>query len=95
MPKGYIIARAHVTNPEKWAQYAEGTKPALAKFGGKPLARGGRYEIIEGEGAARNVVLEFPSFEDALGYVRSPEYAAAKALREGAGIMNMTILEGV
>ncbi len=95
MPKGYLIAHAHVTNPEKWAQYAEGTKVALEKFEGKPLARGGRYEIIEGEGVARNVILEFPSFEHALGYVRSPEYAAAKALREGAGIMNMTILEGV
>ena len=95
MPKGYLIARAHVTDAEKWAQYAEGTKIALAKFGGKPLARGGRFEIVEGEGGARNAILEFPTFEDALGYARSPEYAEAKALREGAGIMNMTIVEGL
>jgi uncharacterized protein (DUF1330 family) len=95
MPKGYLIARAHVTNPEKWAAYADATKAALERFGGKPLVRGGRHEIVEGEGAARNAILEFPSFEDALGYARSPEYAAAKALREGAGIMNMTIVEGL
>jgi len=95
MPKGYLVARAHVSNPEKWALYVEKSKLALGKFGGAPLARGGRHEIIEGEGAARNVVIEFPSYEHALDYVRSPEYAEAKALREGAGIMNMTILEGV
>lgn len=95
MPKGYLVARAQVTNPDQWALYVEKSKVALAKFGGQPLARGGRYEIIEGEGTPRNVVIEFPSFEHALGYVRSPEYAEAKVLREGAGIMNMTILEGV
>ncbi len=95
MAKGYLIAHATVTNPEQWATYSAATKVALDKFGGQPLVRGGTCEIIEGNGVKRNVILEFPSFEAALGYARSPEYAAAKALRAGAGTIDMTIVEGV
>jgi len=95
VPKGYVIARAKVTNPESWAQYAAKTQVALDKFGGTPIVRGGRCELIEGDGTQRNVVLEFPSYEAALGYARSPEYAEAKALREGAGTIDITVVEGV
>ncbi|MDZ4841871.1 MAG: DUF1330 domain-containing protein [Hyphomicrobium aestuarii] len=95
MPKGYVIVRATVTNPEQWAKYGAMTKVALDKFGGVPVVRGGQCETIEGVGATRNVVLEFPSYEAALGYARSPEYAEAKTLREGAGVLDMVVVEGV
>ena len=95
MPKGYVIAHAAVTDPEKWGQYAAKTKIALDKFGGHPVVRGGKCEIIEGHGVQRNVILEFPSYEAALGYAHSPEYAEAKTLRAGAGTMDMVVVEGV
>ena len=95
MPKGYLIAQTVVTDAEAWGRYVEKTKPALQKFGGTPIIRGGNCEIVEGEGVSRNVIIEFPSYEAALGYAKSPEYAEAKALREGAGTMNMTIVEGI
>ena len=95
MPKGYVIAHADVTDPDQWAKYAALTKIALDKFGGVPIVRGGQCEIIEGNGTKRNVVLEFPSYEAALGYARSAEYATAKIERQGAGTLDMTIVEGV
>jgi len=95
MPKGYVIAHATVTNPEKWATYVAKSKIALDKYEGKPIVRGGKSLIMEGNGTLRNVVLEFPSYEHALGYATSPEYAKAKALRQGAGIIDITIVEGV
>ncbi|MBU2580850.1 MAG: DUF1330 domain-containing protein [Alphaproteobacteria bacterium] len=95
MPKGYLIAQTIVTDKEAWGRYVEKTRPALAKFGGTPIVRGGQSETVEGNGFARNVIIEFPSYEAAIGYARSPEYAEAKALREAAGEMNMTIVEGV
>lgn len=95
MPKGYVIAHATVTDPEAWGRYVAKSKVALDKFGGTPIVRGGRSEIIEGSGTARNVVLEFASYDDALGYARSPEYAEAKALRQGAGTIDITVVEGV
>lgn len=95
MPKGYVIAHATVTNADQWALYVAKSKIALDKFEGKPIVRGGTCEIIEGNGTTRNVVLEFPSFDHALGYAKSPEYAEAKALRQGAGTIDITVVEGV
>ena len=95
MPKGYVIVRAEVTNPEKWAEYVTKSKVALDKFGGKPIVRGGKAKIIEGDGLPRNVVLEFDSFEKAQGYANSPEYAEAKKARQGAGTLHMVVVEGV
>jgi uncharacterized protein (DUF1330 family) len=95
MPKGYVIARATVTDAEKWKQYAAKADVAMGKHGGKPLVRGGRCEVIEGSGTTRNVVIEFANYDAALGYARSQEYAEAKALRVGAGTLDMTVVEGV
>jgi len=94
MPKGYVIARAVVTNATQWATYAAAAGEAIRKHGGKPLARGGRTEIAEGEGRARNVVIEFESFEAAKAYAFSADYAAARKLREGAGTIDIVVVEG-
>ncbi|HKZ96148.1 MAG TPA: DUF1330 domain-containing protein [Hyphomicrobiaceae bacterium] len=95
MAKGYVIAHATVTDPARWGEYVAKSRIALDKFGGAPIVRGGRCEITEGNGAARNVVLEFPSYEAALGYAKSPEYAEAKKLRQGAGTIDIVVVEGV
>lgn len=94
MPKGYVIAHATVTDTEKWGQYVAKSKIALEKYGGTRIVAGGKSEIIEGRGTVRNVVIEFPSYEAAHGYATSPEYAEAKKLREGAGTLDITIVEG-
>ena len=95
MPKGYVIAHASVTDPEKWGQYVAKSKTALDKYEGRPIVRGGKCEIVEGKGTQRNAVLEFPSYEAALDYAKSQEYAEAKRLRDGAGTLDMTVVEGV
>ncbi|MGL4495002.1 MAG: DUF1330 domain-containing protein [Beijerinckiaceae bacterium] len=95
MPKGYVIARAVVTNATQWAAYAAEASKAIAQYGGKPLVRGGPATVAEGEGRARNVVLEFPDYEAAKAYAFSQEYAAARKLREGAGYIDIVAVEGV
>jgi uncharacterized protein (DUF1330 family) len=95
MPKGYIIARVDVTNPDAYALYAADASEAIRKHGGRPLARGGRHEALEGQARARNVVLEFDSFEAARTYYYSAEYGAAKAKREGAAVAELVLVEGV
>jgi uncharacterized protein (DUF1330 family) len=94
MPKGYVIARAVVTNATQWAVYAAAAGEAIKKYGGKPLVRGGQMSVAEGEGRARNVVLEFDSLEHAKAYAYSTEYAAARKLREGAGYIDLVVVEG-
>lgn len=95
MPKGYLIAHATVTDPEAWARYVAKSKIALDKYGGSPIVRGGKCEVVEGNGTPRNVVFEFPSYDNALGYAKSPEYAEAKKERIGAGTIDITVVEGV
>ena len=94
MPKGYIIARVTVTNPEAYAEYAKGATEAIKQYGGRPLVRGGAHEALEGAARARNVVIEFDSVEAARRYYNSPEYQAAKAKREGACEGEFVLVEG-
>jgi uncharacterized protein (DUF1330 family) len=95
MPKAYWIAHVTVTDPEQYPNYVEGARPAFAKYGARFLARGGRHTQFEGEDRARNVVIEFPSYEAACDCYRSDEYRAAKAKRKDAGIASVVIVEGV
>ena len=55
---------------------------------------GGNYETPEGSVKARQVVIEFKDHETALACYRSPEYQAAKALRESASLCDLVIAEG-
>ncbi len=94
MPKGYVISRVDIKNPEAYARYAAAATKVIAAHGGRPLARGGRYEALEGQARARNVVLEFDSYDAARTYFFSAEYQAARALREGAAEIEMVLVEG-
>jgi uncharacterized protein (DUF1330 family) len=95
MPKGYIISRVDITDPEAYARYAAAATKAIADHGVKLLARGGRSEALEGNARARNVVLEFESYDAARRYYYSEQYQAARALREGAADIEMVLVEGV
>ena len=74
MPKAYVISRVDITNPEPYARYAAAATKAIADHGGKPLARGGRSEALERNARARNVVLEFESYDAAHRYFHSQQY---------------------
>ena len=95
MPKGYVISRVDIRDPQAYAKYAEAATKAIAAHGGKPLARGGKFEALEGPARKRNVILEFESFDAARAYYFSAEYQAAKAHREGAADMEIVLVEGV
>ncbi len=94
MPKGYLISRVDVLNPEAYARYTAAATQAIAAHGGKALTRGGRFEALEGKARARNVVLEFDSYDAARAYYCSAEYQAARALREGAAAIGIVLVEG-
>lgn len=94
MPKGYWIAHVDVRDPERYKDYVSTAKPAFERFGARFLARGGASQAMEGDGRARNVVIEFPSMQAALDCYNSPEYQAAKAIRVTVADGEITIVEG-
>jgi uncharacterized protein (DUF1330 family) len=50
---------------------------------------------MEGRGRARNVVIEFPSLQAARDCYNSPEYQAAKAIRQKHADAEMVLVEGI
>lgn len=92
----YWVARSKINDPVAYKKYTDRVPAIIARYGGKVLARGGRYEILEGPRKfQRFVVIEFPSLEQAVACHRSPEYQEAAAFRAGgAGEVELVIVEG-
>jgi uncharacterized protein (DUF1330 family) len=94
MAKGYWIARVDIRDPERYKDYVSTAKPAFERFGAKFLARGGEHENTEGPGRARNVIIEFASLAVARECYNSPEYQAAKAIRQQVADGEIVLVEG-
>ena len=94
MQKGYWMVRVDISDQEQYKAYMAANAVALKKYGGRFLVRGGQYEVPEGTTRARNVVLEFPSYQAALDCWHSPEYQAAVQLRLPASTIDLVIVEG-
>jgi len=93
----YWVARSKVYDPAEYKKYTDQVPAILAKYGGKPLARGGRFQIMEGpKKFERFVVIEFPTFEQAVACFTSAEYDQAAAFRRrGAGEVETVIVESL
>ncbi len=92
--KGYWIGHVDVTDPEGYKPYTVANQAPFGEFGARYLIRAGQREVPEGKARGRTVVLEFPSFEVALACYRSPDYQAAKKLREGKAVADLVVVEG-
>lgn len=94
MPKGYFIATITIREREGYDAYQAAVRTALEKYGGRYLVRGGRSEAREGSPRTRAVVMEFPDYATAVACYDSPEFAAAKAMREKLAETDFLIVEG-
>lgn len=95
MPSAYIIANVSVTDPTQYEQYKKLSTIAMQAYGAEVCVRGGHVEVIEGDWSPeRLVVLKFPTVEQAKRFEASPEYARARAARQGAAVMRMLLVEG-
>ena len=93
----YWVGRALINDPVEYKKYADQVPGIVAKFGGRILARGGRFQVMEGpEKFKRYVVMEFPTFEQGVSCFTSEEYKKAAAIRRaGAGEVEAVIVEAV
>jgi uncharacterized protein (DUF1330 family) len=95
LPSAYILADVDVTDPQQYEQYKKLSSVAMRSHGAEVCVRGGKVDVIEGEWKpARLVMLKFPSVEQARAFYDSPEYQAAKKVRQGAAVMRMVLVEG-
>ena len=92
----YVIVDIDVADPVGYSDYKELAPAAVALYGGKYIARGGKSENLEGDWPiSRLVILEFPSMDLAKAWLNSPEYAPARALRHKYASSKMVVVEGI
>ena len=96
MPKTYWVATYRsISDPDALAAYAKLGGPAIAKAGGRFLARGMPAQVYEAGLQQRTVLIEFDSVEQAKAAHDSPDYQEAlRALGDGAE-RDIRIIEGV
>src|ERR1700744_2850304 len=92
----YWVARSKINDPVEYKKYTDRVPAIIAKYGGKVLARGGKFQIMEGPNKfSRFVVIEFPTFEQGVACFTSKEYDEAAAFRRnGAGEVETIMVEG-
>jgi uncharacterized protein (DUF1330 family) len=92
----YVIVDIEVTNADGYEEYKKLAPPAVALYGGKYIARGGRTEVLEGNWSPnRLVILQFENIEQAKAWLNSPEYSEARSMRHKYAKSNMMVIEGV
>ena len=92
----YWVARSKINDPAEYKKYTDRVPAIIAKYGGKVLARGGCFQVMEGPHKfQRFVVIEFPTFDKGVACFTSDEYNEAAAFRRGgAGEVETIMVEG-
>jgi uncharacterized protein (DUF1330 family) len=92
----YILADVTVTDEAQMVRYREWSTRAMREFGAEVLVRGGNAEALEGAWLPqRVVVLKFEDRATARAYYDSETYRHARKVREGAGSIDMILVDGV
>lgn len=92
---GYWIVRgAEIRDENALQEYGRLWPPIAALFGAELIAGKGRCETPEGPQYARQLIVRFASYEQALACYHSAEYAPARKLALQASDRELIIVEG-
>ena len=92
----YLMAEIDVHDITGYEDYRRRVSATLPAFGGRFLVRGGNTETLEGDWRPqRLVIIEFPNMERARAWWSSPEYEAARAIRQRTAHTRMIVAAGV
>jgi uncharacterized protein (DUF1330 family) len=93
----FIIATTVITDAPRFGEYVKAIAGLAERFGGETYVRGPVTEVLEGEvpEGERVIVTRYPDAAAAKAYLHSPEYQAAKILRQGAGtvVVRMIVVD--
>ena len=95
MKKGYwVCIYEKINSMEKLKEYAIKAKPAIEKFSGKFIVRGGKNRTNDGIDSPRVIVVEFPDYNTAIKCYDSEEYQKAHHILQDHVIRHHQIVEG-
>jgi uncharacterized protein (DUF1330 family) len=92
----YWVARSKINDPVAYKRYTDQVPAILAEFGGKVLARGGDFRILEGSDKYhRFIVVEFAYLDHAEACWASEAYQnAASNRKNGGGDVELILVDG-
>ena len=93
--KAYWITRCHVHNADEYNEYIKLAGPAITKFGGTFLVRGGDQIELEGGPFERTVLVEFDSMEKAEFCYKSDDYQEALMHSKNSSNRHVVLVKGV
>ena len=93
-----ILVAKQYPDPRTMGPYSAGVEETMARHGGgyQSVLRH-RVTTLEGDWRPPKgvTILEFPSYEQALAWYRSPEYAPWRDLRMATGSFDVIVVDGV
>ena len=91
----YVLVDVDVTDTDQYDQYRPLAAASVEQYGGRYIVRGSGGTFLEGGWPAQPsaLVSRWPSRAAALAFWNSPEYAAAKRLREGTGRFRVLLVD--
>lgn len=91
----YAIVQVDVHDADEYAKYAALAGPAVEKYGGRFLARGGEVAVMEGTTRDRCVIIEFSDLETAKTFYHGPEYQEALSYALPVSTRDYKFVDGV
>ena len=92
---GYWVVRGSAVRDEAAAkEYVSHWIPIGQRYGAEIIAGKGRIDDREGGPFPRQLIVRFPSFEDAVACYEDPEYVKAMEFASKAFDRDLSILEG-
>jgi uncharacterized protein (DUF1330 family) len=79
----YLIVDFDIRDQVAFESYARGVVPLIGKIGGKVLAAGGAFEVLDGPWQPHRLALiQFPDRATIGAFFAHPEYAELEAIRK-------------
>ena len=92
---GYWIVRSTASRDKEAAdEYVKLWSEIFPRYGAKVIASRGSHTTMEGEDRARNLIIEFPTYQDALDCYNDPDYTEAVEFVKKAFDRELVIIDG-
>lgn len=92
----YLIVNSNVRDKEAHKEYQANVPALVARHGGEYLARGGDFEVLEGDWQPTRLLLfRFPDRESVHALFNDPEYLPYKEKRHQIADTQIVMVDGV
>jgi uncharacterized protein (DUF1330 family) len=91
----YIVGDIRISDPASYQGHLPRALAAIARFGGRVVAGGGKIDLLEGDPVPERIfIIEFPTTDAARRWYQSNDYQEALKVRLSASAGRVFLIEG-